>query len=287
MKTYVLGFTVLALSSLGVAQSLRTAADSHPRPAAAASQKIVAQASPRSPQSSTDCLFNFSSGSGNTSLSYCVAANGNIVQLETPSGHPQISTDRGEGYGLCDENTNAFYYDYAGNGDSGNWGPATVVSHNSKSVKIVRTTSDGLWTLTQTITDLGGTAPTAKVAMAIKNNSGTTKVALLMRYADVDADGQQLNNLDATINSAYGSNSTSDQNNVSNAYGLVLQNVGNSRFPYEGFVQNGPQGPAPCNFRAFFAASPELSFDGSVVMIYEPEVGPNASATVTVGYKGL
>jgi hypothetical protein len=38
-----------------------------------------------------------------TFLNYCVTANGNIVQIESPQGHPLISL--GEGHGICDLNT--------------------------------------------------------------------------------------------------------------------------------------------------------------------------------------
>ena len=287
MKKLVLAVTVLALCSLSIAGDLSAANDNNQQQAATAGQQVeAAQAAPHSPLSATDCSFTFTAGANNTFLQYCVTANGNIVQLETPAGHPQVSSDGGEGYGVCDQNTGVAYYDYAGNGESGNWGPATVVSHNATSVKIARTTGDGLWTLTETITQVAGTSPSAKIAMTLNNNSATLKTALLMRYANVDADGVVLNNLDGTTNSAYGSNSSSNHNALQHAFGLVLQNIGTSRFPYVGFVQNGHQGPAPCNFRAFFATAPEIAIDGSLVMIYEPTMVGHGSATVTVGYKG-
>jgi len=280
VNRYILVLTILAFGAVGFAQNTVASRSNVPR-----SNDTVA-APNAAPAAGTDCLFQFASGVNNTFLRYCVAANGNIVELETPLGQKQVSVDRGEGYGVCDVNTGVSYYDYGGNGNSGNWGTATVVSHNATSVKIARTTADGLWTLTQTITQVAGTV-SAKVTMALKNNSGAPKTALLMRYANVDAGGIALNNLDGTINSAYASNSTSDQNHSSSAFGLTLQNIGTSLFPYEGFVQNGPQGPVPCNFRAFFAAGPLLSTDGSLVMIYQPSMNAHAAATVTVGYKGL
>ncbi len=51
-------------------------------------------------------------------------------------------------------------------------------------VKIERTTSDGAWTLTQTISIVGGANPYAKMIMALKNNSGETKDAYLIRYGN-------------------------------------------------------------------------------------------------------
>ena len=240
MTKFILTLSMLAFCSVGFAQNLQA------RPAnTLQSVGTKSDLFPAVPSAApTDCLFSFASGVNNTFLRYCVAANGNIVQLETPLGHHQVSSDRGEGYGVCDLNSSVSYYDYAGNGNSGNWGQPTVVSHNATSVKIARTTADGLWTLTQTITQVPGTV-SAKVAMSLKNNSNIAKTALLMRYANLDADGIALNNLDATINSAYGSNSTSDQGHLQNAFGLSLQNVGTSLFPYEGFVQTDHKVPRP------------------------------------------
>jgi len=79
------------------------------------------------------------------------------------------------------------YYDYATN-DSANWGPTTLLSSTATSVKFVRTTSDGIWQLTQTITELPATAQSpasAKVTMALKNLTGVPRTAYLMRFADM------------------------------------------------------------------------------------------------------
>jgi hypothetical protein len=55
-----------------------------------------------------------------------------------------------------------------------------VLSHDAKSVKIARTTADGNWTLTQTITQVTG-PPSAKIAMALTNNTSVTRQAFLLR----------------------------------------------------------------------------------------------------------
>ncbi len=129
------------------------------------------------------CTYTFTSGSGETYLKFCVTVNGNIVEFQAPAGIEQIDQAGSyEGYGICDGSTSIGYYDYA-YADSGNWNAPTTVSHTATPVKIARTTSDGAWTLTQTITSMPGPNPYAKIAMALKNNSGETKSASLMRYA--------------------------------------------------------------------------------------------------------
>ena len=74
-------------------------------------------------------------------------------------------------------------------------------------MKIVRTTNDGLWTLTQTINQIAGPSPSAKIIMALKNNSAINKTALLIRYANADAANTFENNLDSTLTSAFAWNS--------------------------------------------------------------------------------
>lgn len=106
----------------------------------------------------------------------------------------------GEGYAICDVTTSVGYFDYADFGDSGNWEPARVVSKEDSSIRIVRSTSDGVWTLTQTITQLAG-SQAVRVKMALKNNTDTDRLAALMRYADVDVSGTSDNNFDATLTS--------------------------------------------------------------------------------------
>jgi len=68
----------------------------------------------------------------------------------TPFNREHIAVGAaGEGYGVCDNTGAVAYFDYADYGDSGNWGAPTLVSQTATSVKIARTTSDGVWTLTQ------------------------------------------------------------------------------------------------------------------------------------------
>ena len=230
------------------------------------------------------CSFTFTSGSELTSLQYCVTANGNIIQFETPLDTLLIAAkDLGEGYGVCDTTTRVSYSDFGGFGDSGNWAPARVVSHTPTSVKIVRKTSDGVWALTQTFTQVAGGSPSAKIVMALKNNSPNSRPAFLLRYADADADSQVMNSFDATVNSAFGWNSASS----GNPFGLVLQNLGTVGFGYGAFVQGVPDPPDPCDAFARAVEGPASPIDGSLVMFYDiPGIPKSATATVTVAYKG-
>jgi len=185
VKKVVLTVTVLVLCSLSFAQN-PSAARVNPQPEAAAllAQKSAAQATSHRPPSSADCVFTFTSGAKNTFLKYCVTATGNVTVFESPAGHEHIAVGAdGEGYGICGITSGVAYLDYAERGDSQNWGPATVVSHNSTSVTIARTTSDGLWTFTQTFTQIAvaGKSPSLRIAMTLRNNTAVDTLVTLLR----------------------------------------------------------------------------------------------------------
>jgi hypothetical protein len=232
------------------------------------------------------CAFTFSSGSGKTSLEYCVSGNGNIPELQAPIGHSLISSDRGEGYGICDiaaGGSAVAYSDYSTFGDSGNWGPATVVSHTATSVKIARTTADGIWTLTQTITQVPSTS-SAKIVMTLKNNTSVTRVALLLRYVDVDVNGATDNNFDGTLQSAFAWNTPGLVD--ATGFGLIAQNVGPLLgVDSLGFGQGTFAPPNTC--RPTVLPGPFVSVDGSLVLLYETTIPGSGSHTVTISYKGL
>lgn len=299
MKKLILALNLVGICCVALAQSrseveiLAAAVKARPsnpqrQPAAAVQAQLDAsQAAPHSPMATSACALTFTSGANDSFFKYCVTANGNISQLETPAGKEHIAVGAiGEGYGICDlQNPAVRYFDYADFGDSGNWGPATVVSQSAKSVKIARTTSDGIWTLTQTVTQVTGTSPSVKIAMTLKNNSSAVRGVFLMRYADVDAGGAIQNNFDGTVKSAFGWNSDAG----SNPFGLVLQNAG--PFPPEaspiGFTQTVPDGPDPCAFATHFASGTQIAIDGSVVYLYAVNLSKGMSKTVTVSYRGL
>ena len=297
LKRMILALTLVGVCLLILAESrsvvevfagtLKTnKPDARHEAAATLAQVQAAQAKPHGQFATSTCAFTFTTGANDSFLKYCVTTNGNITQLETPSGKEHIAVGAfGEGYGFCDLSSSVRYFDYADFGDSGNWGAATLVSQDAKSVRIARTTTDGLWTLTQTITQIPGISPSVRIAMTVKNNSGAAKGLFFMRYADVDAGGQVQNNLDGTLKSAFGWNSDVS----SNPAGLVLQNAG--RFPADsspgGFTQTVPSGPDPCGFAAHMASGTQIANDGSVVFLYALNFSKGASKTVTVSYQRL
>ena len=296
MKKLILVLNLLAVCSCASAQSrgeaeilaaTMKAANAQHEAAAEQAQVQAARSVSHSPLASSTCAFTFTSGAGDSFLKYCVTANGNITQLETPSGKEHIAIGAaGEGYGFCDLSSPVVrYFDYADFGDSGNWGTATLTSQTAKSLKIVRTTADGIWTLTQTISQVAGMSPSVKIVMTIKNNSNTTRSLFFMRYADVDAAGAVQNSLDGTVKSAFGWNSDAGNN----PFGLVLQNAG--PVPPDsspsGFTQNVPNGPDPCNFAAHFASGTQIATDGSLAYLYALNLSKGMSKTVTLSYRGL
>src|ERR1700683_3966624 len=141
-STQLIAMFVLSLATAAHSQTAR-----HPDPAMeqVAREAKLQYVGAASPDSTTTCSFNFTTGTGNKFMKYCVTANGNIVQFESPSGHEYINTGTiGEGYAFCDYDSSTQYYDYAGYGDSGNWKAPVTVSSSATNVKISRTTTDGI-----------------------------------------------------------------------------------------------------------------------------------------------
>jgi hypothetical protein len=246
---------------------------------AQAGDKAVVQGQP----DSSTCSYNFTSGANNTFLSYCVSVDGNILQVETPLNHPQIFF--AEGYGLCNESPIVAYYDYANSGNSASWASSSLLSQTATRVKIARTTADGIWTLTQTIT-LDKASPGIKIAMALKNNTAAARVAYLVRYGDVDADDVH-DNFSATTDGAFGWTS-SFPFGANNGSGLELRNVGQLQFGYlQGFARSTHLPPNPCNFAGESSGSVLTDLDGSVALVYADSVGAGKTKTATMIYRGM
>jgi hypothetical protein len=284
MKKNVLALTVLAFCSVSLPGAHGQGEADANRQADTAAQESIAQTTSISPFATTTCSYTFTSGSNNSYLSYCVTANGNIPQIETPFSHLQMGGG-GEGYGICNESPATEYHDYA-TGDSGNWASARVVSKTSTSVKIARSTSDGNWTLTQTITQVATTS-SITIVMALRNNQAVSKVAYLVRYGDVNANGGQLNTLGATLNSAFAWSYLFDQVPPP-FYGLQLQNVGTPPFGFwQAYAQTINSGPNACAFAFNASGGLTSNTDGSLVMAYVGSVPAHGTKTVTLTYRGM
>ncbi len=239
---------------------------------------------------SSTCTYTFTSGSTATYLQFCVTVNGNIVEFQSPLNIEQIRQgDAGEGYGICDLSTETSYYDYADNGDSGNWKAPTTVTHTATMVKIERTTSDGLWTLTQTITSMPGMSPAAKVLMALKNNSSSSKFAYLFRYADADpgqaadTDTSYNEDFDGTLDSAWGYLGYGNTDD----YGLMIQDVGNPTPTSVGYERAGyALNSIPTNACDPFTLveSPLLNADGRTMYLWSVSLKKEQTVSVTSRY---
>jgi len=280
--TFVLAVTVLALGSLGFAGTPGQTEGDGNQQADNAVQETIAPATSTSPDATTTCAHTFTSGNNNTYLSYCVTANGNIPQIQTPFGLLQLGSD-GEGYGLCQESPAVQYHDY-GSSDTGNWKAPTLVSLTTTAVKIARTTSDGHFTLTQTITMVPQTS-SITIAMAITNHQAVAKKVYILRYADSNPNGSAQQGINATHNGVY---SWLDSRFPSfPPGGLQLQNVGNPPFLYwQGFARTVDYGPNACDFAANSTIA-VIENSGSMTMAYVGTVYANGTKTVTVTYRGM
>jgi len=288
MKKFLFGLAIkVAFCTFSFAQAPDAAPANNPPDAAALAQSKVAasRAVNRSAMATPACSYNFSSGAGDSALNYCVTVNGNITSIEAPELHQNVAVEQAEGYGLCDQTTGVSYSDFAGMGDSGNWGPPTLVSRTATAVKIARTTNDGIWTLTQVITQVAGTSPHIRIAMMLKNNTAVPRNALLLRYVDADVDQVLLNSTDANRLGAAEWNSIQTVG-PDEAVGLMLQTIGDHTFAHQALVQTVFFPPDPCNAFAHRSTVELIYTDASMVMTYQPLVAARSSVTATMMYQG-
>jgi hypothetical protein len=258
--------TILAVAGFGQNQQQHAAADS-------------------SPLAATDtCQSTYTTGSGPSYLQFCVTQNGNITEFQSPQGFEHIREgDYNEGYGICDFSNLNRYYDWADGGDSGNWLPPVRTQPNGPNtfpLKIVRTTSDGIFTLTQTYSEIAS-EQIVKVAMTLKNVTAVPRDFALVRYADIDANnangGNFQNQFDFDHQSAWGYNAGF------NLHGLMLTTVPTS-VAHFAFVQNTSVPPDPCNPVAALPSTPFFG-DGSAAIDWNGTLGAGKTVTVTGEYR--
>lgn len=227
------------------------------------------------------CSATYSSGSGHNATTYCVTVNGNIPQFSRDGQEMIFVGAVQEGYGVCDFNSGVAYFDYA-NYDSGNWNPSTLTFPNANTAVSTRTTSDGIWKLTNTIIRTPATASgpeAATVKMAIHNMTGISRGIFILRYADVDADSDPGNNdFDFTVDTAYG------------LHPGFLGGLGSTNntftFGYDAYAQSTYDGPPPCSPFNNIAPQP-FHGDGSVVQLWSITVPASATKTVVMVYKPI
>ena len=159
------------------------------------------------------------------------------------------------------------------------------MSLTTTAVKIARTTSDGHWTLTQTITKVSQTS-SITIAMAITNHQAVAKKVYILRYADSKPDGSAQQGINATHNGVYSWLDARDPSLPPG--GLQLQNVGNPPFSYwQGFARTVDYGPNACDFAANSTAVATIVNSASMTMAYVGTVYANGTKTVTVTYRGM
>jgi hypothetical protein len=230
----------------------------------------------------TACSFSYSSGPLNTFTRYCLSGNGNIVQFDSPSGFEYLNNgDLMEGYGFCDVTPNISYYDYASI-DSANWGATTVTAPNATTRQFVRTTSDGLWQLTQTVKQIKATASgpgSVKITMALKNLSNIGRQVTLLRIANVNAGPVATNDeFVSSFNSAFG-----QEPGASWGLGLTTNTF---TFAHNGVVETVPTGPDPCHYVTHISNAAFIG-DGSLGHVYAITVPAGATKTVNMTYKPI
>jgi hypothetical protein len=229
----------------------------------------------------TACQFTFTSGGGGPNfLKFCVTVNGNVVQLMSPGGFEHIREGTIlEGYSICDFGSLTRYYDFAA-ADSGNW-QAPVISGVTLPLTIKRSTSDGIYTLTQ-VFNRNTVEPAVTITMTLKNNTVASHNFALVRYADIDANnanGGTFNNwFDFDHQSAWG------YNNGFNLFGLMLYSVP-TKTGHFGFVQDTADFPDSCNPVAHLPSSTPWFGDGSAGLDWNGTLGASAAVTVTGEYR--
>ena len=171
------------------------------------------------------CTYTFTAGTGREYLQFCVTVNGNIAEFQSPSGVEQLSpggSSAFEGYGICDvTNADTRVLGLCSKRGQRKLEPSDHGHAHRHDGENRADHGDGAWTLTQTISIVGGANPYAKMIMALKNNSGVTKDASLIRYGNfVPPSGYPyLENYGGTYDAAVAYTEDSQS-------GVILQDVG-------------------------------------------------------------
>jgi len=282
----ILVLASLLICGMSFAQQHPRAAASAVDPAKEAAALAAQKAAALTPATST-CSYTFTAAATATQkyIQTCITVNGNVVEFQSPLGVEAIRVGAfTEGYGICDATGgNAKYFDLADGGDSGNWLAPVRLSLSLTSVKIARTSSDGIWTLTQTFT-LDKKATGVDVTMALKNNTAVNRTIQLIRFVDVDANNTVVNNLDGTLDSAWG---YEGPNPSFTGTGLMLTRNGPDPFFHESWPINVSFMSDVCNPAAHWVGGPVLNTDGGLVAWDDLTINHGATKTIKLKYQGF
>jgi hypothetical protein len=263
VRNLILAMAVLAMAAIGVGKAQQM----EPSP-----DKVT-------PDATTTCKLTFSSGSGASYLQFCVTANGNIVELQSPKGFEHIREGVVlEGYGICDYDSLTSYYDWGAQAST-NWDPPTF-SGSSLPVTIKRTTSDGIYTLTQVI-NRNASEEAVLISMTLKNNTAASHDFGVIRYADIDANNgydSDKNWFDFDTESAWG------YNPGFNLHGVMAWAAPTSQTHFA-FVQNTFNPPDPCGPVNNLPSTTPWFGDGSVGLDWNGTIKADHSLTFVGEYR--
>lgn len=210
------------------------------------------------------------------SFDYCLSNNGNIVHMETPFGFNHLVPGQlTEGYGICDVDSKTAYYDFADGGSTSNWLPPQVGT--SYPLVIERTTSDGLWVLTQTFSASNADS-SIKIKMELANHNlqGTSRKANLVRFANINVNGSTTNLFEVTPSSVVAASI------VGGSPGIQIREAGKTANTPIGLTKTDI--PDPCNPTANSKA-PFFTSDGAEELMYVLDVPNGGHKTTTVLYR--
>jgi len=286
-KKLVLLVAVLTIASLSFAQS-RTQVPAGHQPSAFSSAVQPAEGVASVAPATLTCAASYSSGTGQNATTYCVTVNGNIPTLSR-GGEEMINQGVvDEGYGICDTTggVDKSYYDY-GWTDSGNLLASSFNTPNPKTAVSTRITNDGLFQITNTITQVPAkpTAPgLVNIKMAIKNLTGITRGVYILRHVDIDANLSASNNdFDYTTNTVWGSYAPGV-----GYHGLeVVNTTYTGGFSHNAYSLNTYSGPFNvCNIFSVISTQP-FHGDGSAASWYFVNIPHNATKIVTLTYQPI
>ena len=223
----------------------------------------------------TGCAVTFTNP-GPPALTACVSGQGNVNDLSYgpftgPADHVNV-----EGYCLYDLGTGAVYYDislvYTG------WGAATQ-SSTATTTTVTRTTTDGIYTLTQNIFFKYGSR-LVLIGNLLTNNDTVSHSVRFNRYADFSVDGSSSNDVFDTA----GASVFAQQAN-----GVALTSLGNPAFVQAfGAEDFGTFAhPRPMRCGPTFTAPPTAPGDYVAVMQHSTTIAPGATVNFRVGYRLL
>jgi hypothetical protein len=182
-----------------------------------------------------------------------------------------------EGYCLRDFGTSSVYYD-AGSVESG-WGVATQ-SSTATTTTVKRTTTDGVYTLTQNIFFKYGSR-LVLVGNLVKNNDTVPHTVRFERYADLDIDSSGSGDIFENV----GGSVVAEQGN-----GVALTSLGNpalapGTFGAEPIANWQSTGRSTCVHTIL--GGPTSEGDYVAVMQHQATIAPGATVNFRVGYRLL